>query len=226
MNKPPAFQLYAADFYMDTNEWTVEEMGIYTRLLFSQWTNGDLPPEPSRLARIAGCGTKKFQIGWGTISIKFILNGNGRLQNKKMEKVRETQQKYRELQAEFGKKGAKERWKKYRVAHRVTQENPNGVSMALQSSSSVKEINCRAVLDYLNEKTGKHFSIKSKQTQRLISTRSGEGFNLEDFKRVIDTKVAKWKTDPKMRDFLRPQTLFGTKFESYLQEEKKTDWRE
>ena len=39
MGKTPAFQLYAADFYMDTNSWSIDEIGIYTRLLFSEWVN-------------------------------------------------------------------------------------------------------------------------------------------------------------------------------------------
>ncbi len=51
MSKAPAFQLYAADFYMDTNTWSIEEIGIYTRLLFSEWVNGPLPNDETRLAR-------------------------------------------------------------------------------------------------------------------------------------------------------------------------------
>ena len=38
---------------------------------------------------------------------------------------------------------------------------------------------------------------------------------MEDFKAVIDYKVSEWK-GTKMEDYLRPETLFGTKFESYL----------
>ena len=45
-----------------------------------------------------------------------------------------------------------------------------------------------------------------------------EDFTVEDFKKVIDIKVAAWKDDPKMSQYLRPATLFGTKFEGYLNE--------
>lgn len=74
------------------------------------------------------------------------------------------------------------------------------------------------ILDYLNSKVGTSYRASSKATQRLIKARSNEGFEVEDFKKVIDIKVAAWKNDPKMSQYLRPATLFGTKFESYLNE--------
>jgi len=45
-----------------------------------------------------------------------------------------------------------------------------------------------------------------------------DGFTLEDFKTVIDKKCADWLNDAKMCKFLRPETLFGPKFEGYLNE--------
>ena len=79
------------------------------------------------------------------------------------------------------------------------------------------------IIDYLNEKTGKNFKLSSIKTRELISARFREGFTLEDFTRVIDLKTADWQSDPVWNKFLRPETLFGTKFESYLnqQESKK-----
>lgn len=74
------------------------------------------------------------------------------------------------------------------------------------------------ILDYLNSKVGTSYRASSKATQRLIKARSNEGFEVEDFKKVIDIKAAAWKNDPKMSQYLRPTTLFGTKFESYLNE--------
>jgi len=68
----------------------------------------------------------------------------------------------------------------------------------------------------LNEACGTRYTSKSKATQRLIKARFNEGYSLEDFKQVIDTKSEEWLGDAKMNQFLRPETLFGTKFESYL----------
>lgn len=74
------------------------------------------------------------------------------------------------------------------------------------------------IVQYLNEKAGKNYRAETEATKRIIKARLKEGFTVEDFKKVIDTKVAMWKGDPKMDGFLRPQTLFGNKFESYLNE--------
>lgn len=72
------------------------------------------------------------------------------------------------------------------------------------------------IVDYLNQAANTNFKAASKNTQSLINARTREGFTVDDFKAVIDGRVKAWANDPKMSDYLRPQTLFGTKFESYL----------
>lgn len=72
------------------------------------------------------------------------------------------------------------------------------------------------VVEYLNLKTGKRFKADTPITKRLIKARQGEGFVFEDFKVVIDVKVNEWKSQKDMKQYLRPQTLFGNKFEAYL----------
>lgn len=74
------------------------------------------------------------------------------------------------------------------------------------------------IIDYLNQQTGKTFSYKSDHTKILIHCRWNEGHRFEQFQAVIDIKCSKWLTDAKMIDYLRPETLFGTRFESYLNE--------
>jgi uncharacterized phage protein (TIGR02220 family) len=90
-----------------------------------------------------------------------------------------------------------------------------------------KSNSCRAVppdfikevVEYLNQKTGKHYHPTTTKTKRCISARWREGFhNIEDYKKVIDTKYAQWSNDLKMCVYIRPETLFGTKFEGYLNE--------
>lgn len=74
------------------------------------------------------------------------------------------------------------------------------------------------VIDKLNSLANKSYKSSSKKTQQLIRARINEGFTVEDFYKVIENKVYTWKDDPKMDQYLRPTTLFGTKFESYLNE--------
>lgn len=68
----------------------------------------------------------------------------------------------------------------------------------------------------LNEAAGTAYRPTSKKTRQLIRTRWAEGYRAEDFAAVIETMARAWGDDPKMCAYLRPETLFGTKFESYL----------
>jgi uncharacterized phage protein (TIGR02220 family) len=72
------------------------------------------------------------------------------------------------------------------------------------------------VISYLNQKAGTKFRSSTAKTKSMINARLAEGFTLEDFKVVIDKKCAEWIGDEKMEKYLRPETLFGTKFEGYL----------
>lgn len=74
----------------------------------------------------------------------------------------------------------------------------------------------KEIIDYLNAVTGSSYRYSTKKTKDLIKARYNEGFNLEDFRTVIDKKAFEWLKDSNMSKYLRPETLFGTKFESYL----------
>ena len=72
------------------------------------------------------------------------------------------------------------------------------------------------IIDYLNLKTKSHYKYSTNKTIACIKARWNEGFRLEDFKKVIDNKSKEWLGDPKYENYLRPETLFGNKFEGYL----------
>ncbi|WP_270607740.1 phage replisome organizer N-terminal domain-containing protein [Bacillus mobilis] len=80
------------------------------------------------------------------------------------------------------------------------------------------QIPYQEIVKYLNDKAEAQYKHTSKKTRELINARWKDGFTLDDFKKVIDTKVNQWINDPNMCGYLRPITLFGTKFESYLNE--------
>lgn len=92
-----------------------------------------------------------------------------------------------------------------------TVTNTNTVTVTDSISISSKEI-----IDYLNTKIGSHYRYQSTSTQGKIKARLNEGYTVDDFKNVIDKMVTKWGNDSKMSQYLRPETLFGNKFESYL----------
>lgn len=73
----------------------------------------------------------------------------------------------------------------------------------------------KEIIQYLNDICGTRYRYQTKRTQEHINARLKEGYTVDDFKDVIDKKFEEWHgTD--MEKFLRPETLFAGKFESYL----------
>ena len=78
----------------------------------------------------------------------------------------------------------------------------------------------REIVDYLNQKTGKSFKHSAAGNKKVIKARWNEGYKLDHFRRVIDQKCQDWLNDEKMSQYLRPETLFGNKFDQYLNQRK------
>lgn len=72
------------------------------------------------------------------------------------------------------------------------------------------------IVDHLNQRAGTHYKPTTANTRKLIKARLKEGFTVDEIKLVIDKKCADWLNNPAMVEYLRPETLFGNKFESYL----------
>lgn len=96
----------------------------------------------------------------------------------------------------------------------IDKDNNIILSDSNESDCSKSEI-YKTIISYLNEKAGTGYKATSKKTQSVINGRIAEGFTVDDFTTVIDKKCAEWLTT-EFEQYLRPSTLFGTKFESYL----------
>lgn len=103
------------------------------------------------------------------------------------------------------------------------QQTNNNIKINTIKNNTNNEINniyIVEIIDHLNLRTGQHYKTTTKKTRDLIKARLNEKFTIDDFKAVIDKMCVEWmNTD--MQKYLRPETLFGTKFESYLNREVK-----
>lgn len=108
-------------------------------------------------------------------------------------------------------------------------------SIEIITPDEQESIPYKEIIEYLNQRIGSNYKPNASKTKTAIHARVQEGYTLEDFKIVIDKKVNEWYgTD--MAKYLRPETLFGTKFEGYLNQpeiqrkfttkdiENKIDW--
>lgn len=161
MTKAPAFQLYAADFYMDTVGWSCEEVGLYFRLLMAEWVNGPLPNDTVRLAKTCQMSFKKFDHLFKNVLPKFVQNEEGYLINERLERTREKQIKY----SESRKESACHRWKK-EDAHALRTEYEND---ALHSSSSINNKNNKILVRPRGEKVEFKNSLFHNIPDALIS---------------------------------------------------------
>ena len=81
---------------------------------------------------------------------------------------------------------------------------------------------CQLCADRLNSLLGTKFKPNAQSMKTHVSARLREGYSQEDFLEVIDKKVAEWvNTDQHI--YLRPETLFGNKFDGYLNQPWKID---
>ena len=99
-------------------------------------------------------------------------------------------------------------------------EKPNSPPLKTKKAQNLKA-KVKTIIDYLNAKLNTRYKADNKKTLELINARLKEGFTIDDFKNVIDKKTIEWVNDPSMYKYLRPVTLFSTKFESYLNQPTK-----
>ena len=191
--KAPAFQLYAADFYMDTVGWTCEEVGIYFRLLMAEWVNGPLQNDPVRLAKTCQISTKKFIVNFNRLATKFVQNEEGFLINIRLEQTREKQEFFQESQRLKGKKSGEKRNKKINRGSTGVQPNRQpkvNPSSSSSISSSIKPKNKKESI----KKKESHAHIFIKPSLEEIEAYCQERKNNVNPKKWLDHYTANgWK---------------------------------
>jgi uncharacterized phage protein (TIGR02220 family) len=98
---------------------------------------------------------------------------------------------------------------------KVTNIEYNVEKEKISKNDLILKENIKCIIDYLNESIGANYKYNTKGTINLIKARFNEGYKLDDFYDVIDKKVNDW-IGTEFEQYLRPTTLFGNKFENYL----------
>lgn len=228
MGNPPAFQFYAADYLADADVqmMSLEEEGVYIRLLAYCWREGSIPSEESMLSRL--CKNASHEV-IRVVTKCFQPNGNGTLTlvHKRLDLEREKQEIWRQKSSIGGKKSAKNRWGNksknkgggkggYKMVDTVVQ--PNGNSSSSSSSSIIPPTpkgDCELILDFLNEKAGSQFRPIDCNLSPIKIRMDEHSASVDEIKKMISRQCDRWKgTD--YEQFLRPSTLFNrTKFSDY-----------
>lgn len=219
-NTTPAVLVYFEDLLMGAEYMTDAEFGQYMRLLLRQNVVGHMSDDYLERVHIG----KIYPI----VEDKFERDEEGKIFNRRMEDEIERRVRYSESRSKNrgNEKHMSEHMSKHMLVHMETETEIETINNNLKENGLNK--NCKddedadairdsinAVVGYLNQRVGTRFKANSKQTVTKIRARLNEGYTLDDFKRVIDTKANEW-LDTDYEKYLRPETLFGNKFESYL----------
>jgi len=107
----PAFSVYPKDIDSDENckVMDLREFGAYMRLLLHSWTEGSIPADPDRLAKILGVTRRTFEAVWPNVSPCFTPcpTDSGRLENNRLVMERDKQVRRASENAENGKRGGR-----------------------------------------------------------------------------------------------------------------------
>jgi uncharacterized phage protein (TIGR02220 family) len=209
--KDPAVLFYTADFLVGVQGLTMEERGQYITLLCLQHQQGHL-------------SEKTIFLSVGELSedvkAKFLVDGNGLYYQYRMDKESAKREAFVSSRQANGQKGG--RPPKPKENHMVNlneiYEKPYGKpNENLRENENIN----RDIIEYLNNKLGTKYSYTAIYISKHINARLAEGYTLEDFKTVIDKKYREWY-GTEFEKFLRPDTLFGTKFTQYLNQIEST----
>jgi len=231
---------YPGDWTRDLDDQPLDIEGAWIRICCRlHWSNpyGEATKSLSEWSYILRTHPNKTGVILKTLIEKHIATGEY-LDNQNITIISRRMikdEKIRQIRREVGKLGGNPKLlKPPMVLDKQTFNQKPTPSVSVSVSDTKKEIHCSAekpqnpiyleIISYLNQKTNRNFKT-TPQNIKLINSRLKEGFIKENFLTVIDNQTEKWLSDEKMRDYLRPITLFSNKFESYLNTPAMT-WQE
>lgn len=212
MAKDPAVLFYTSDFLSGTMLMRNDQVGKYIKLLCIQHQQGHLSEED--MLEICGAYDER-------IFSKFVKDENGLYYNVRMEVEANKRRAYIESRSN-NRKGNKNEDMNEDMKKHMNEDMSNHMTEHMENENinenKNKDINViKDIITYLNNKLNTRYKYTTKDIQLHIRARLNEGFVYEDFVEVIDKKYNVWfGTDMAM--YLRPKTLFGTNFQSYLNE--------
>ena len=209
MGKDPAIMFYTSDFLTGTMTFTDEQVGKYIRLLCLQHQKDKLAEKDMLYI----CKTYDEDI-----FSKFVKDDSGFYHNKRMQEEIVKRKLYSESRRKNRSKPDKDvsNISKTYVKHMEDENEDENEDVDTKDTKKNKNNISGDVINYLNEVLGSKFR-NTDSYKAHINARIKEGATFEEFKTVINKKVLEWK-GTEWQKFLRPQTLFGTKFDSYLNE--------
>ena len=215
--KPTFFYCYL-DNATILNHLTDEQAGKLWKMLFD-YTNNDIKAEISDpiLALAFDVMVQQIDRDFKKYQDKCEKNRANAHQRKRPQTNANDGSQEEEKEEEKDKEEDKEE-NKEKEKYKEEEKEDNIV----EQDSTVYSFEICEIVEYLNEQLGTSYRSNTNATRKHIIARLKEGYTVDDFKKVIDLKIKEWRNTD-MSKYLRPETLFGAKFESYLNSPVKDD---
>jgi len=215
----PWYKWYPRDFNQDEKVkglgWDAEL--IYRRILDVMWQSNDcqLPNDIDYLHNAVAIAIPKNQFATAWLQIQrenfeLFVEKNGWIYSERLKQEMKDVYKLSNTRKKLGSKGG------IAKAKAIAKQKLYQKGSDTETDTEYKDI-YSAVVKYLNKELGTKYKATSNETKKHIRARLNEGYVQDEFFIVIDNQIAEWKGNDKMQKYLRPKTLFGTNFESYLQ---------
>lgn len=237
MSANPWYPFYPGDYLAKTRGLSLMEHGAYLLLLSEYYsTRQPLAKEMAVLYRVCNAFNHRERNAVRYVIDKFFVPSDDGFRHTRADAEIVNRDYNKHILSSRGKAGSDARWGKNSDASSIAKANASGIACSQPQSYSKtlstlsgkpdvlpvdkkpkKNFNTEAieVLTFLNEKTGRHYR-PTDSNLKMIQARLREGATVADCRQVIAKKVREWATNEKMRDYLRPATLFNAmKFSQY-----------
>lgn len=101
-----------------------------------------------------------------------------------------------------------------------TYNHPLSTPQPTKGSPTPRALFIGEALKVFTEVTGRACLIPSAEVSFDLTKIFDAGYSIDDVRMVCEQQQAEWGADPKRQKWLRPHTLFGEKFEGYLEAAK------
>lgn len=101
-----------------------------------------------------------------------------------------------------------------------TYNPPLSTPQPTKESPTPRALFIGEALKVFTEVTGRACLIPSAEVSFDLTKIFDAGYSIDDVRMVCEQQQAEWGADPKRQKWLRPHTLFGAKFEGYLEAAK------
>lgn len=239
MSSAPWFKFYPGDYLADTQRLTQAQHGAYLLLLIEYYASGTPPPDDDEvLAAITRCAVDVWRSAIRSPCRRFFEIRDGCWFHKRVEdelSKRRNEKKARQDAAlqtnrKLGRNTVTDTvtdtvtgtHSRYQIPDTRVPEpersNPLSGKPDVAAPKNGSKPECQEILKFLNETAGKKFR-DSKTNLDFIRCRLDDGITADQLRKIVVRKAREWLPDEKMREYLRPSTLFNkTKCEQYVGE--------